>query len=48
MNVTPNYLPQNGCDKAAAPDALASSHVFSLSAEEIITYHVFLGKEQGL
>lgn len=47
MNVTPNYLPQNGCDKASAPDALTSSHVFSLSAEEIIT-SFFLSKRQGL
>lgn len=48
MNVTPNYFPQNGCDKAAAPDALTSSHGFSLLAEEIITYHFFLSKQQGL
>lgn len=41
MNVSPKYLTQNGCDKAAAPDGLTSSHAFSLSAEEMITYCFF-------
>jgi len=38
MNVTPTYLPQNGCDKGDAPDALASSCAFPLSAEGIVSY----------
>lgn len=48
MNVTPNYLPQNGCDKAAVPDALTSNHVFFLLAEEIVSCQFFLSKQQGL
>lgn len=47
MNVTPNYLPQNGCDKAALPDALTSRDTFFSFSRSWINDHLQLFPKQA-